>query len=109
VIEAAAANKCWVVFDSNTTLECFSNSLHVEIASSSMPPYVPPPPSQDCSNNPFEQQRDEVAREQFEADCQEQDKEEHLPSLSPEAEDEAADENVTEEEQGDSQENPDPE
>jgi hypothetical protein len=50
-----------------------------------------------------------VAREQFEADCQEQDKEEHLPSLSPEAEDEAADENVAEEKQVGSQENPDPE
>jgi hypothetical protein len=65
-----------------------------------MPPDVPPPPSQDRKDNPFQRQRNEVAQEQFEANCQEQDKEEHLPSLSPEAEDEAADENVVEEEQG---------
>ena len=109
VIEAAAANKYRVLFDNNITLECFSNSLRVESASSSVPPDVPPPPPQDHSDNPFEQQRAEAAREQFEADCQEQEEEEHLPSSSPEAEDEAGEENAAEEEQGGSQENPDPE
>ena len=41
VIEAAAANKYRVAFDNNITLECFSNSLRVESASSSVPPDVP--------------------------------------------------------------------
>jgi hypothetical protein len=31
------------LFDNNTALECFSNSLHVEGASSSTPPDTPPP------------------------------------------------------------------
>ncbi len=30
VLEAAAANKYWVIFNNNTTLECFSNSLHLK-------------------------------------------------------------------------------
>jgi hypothetical protein len=33
-----------------------------------VPPDVPPPSSQDRSKNPFVQQRDEVAWEQFDAD-----------------------------------------
>jgi hypothetical protein len=61
MIEAVAANKYWVIFDNNTTFECFSNSLSVESASASVPPDVPPPSSQDRSKNPFVQQRDEVA------------------------------------------------
>ncbi len=42
VIEASAANKYRVLFVNNITLECFSNSLHVESASSSVPPDFPP-------------------------------------------------------------------
>jgi hypothetical protein len=41
VIEAAAANKYRVAFDNNIALECFSNSLCVESASSSVPPDIP--------------------------------------------------------------------
>jgi hypothetical protein len=51
MLEAIAANKYRVLFNNYTTLECFSNSLHVEGASSSTPL------TQDHSNNPFEVQR----------------------------------------------------
>jgi hypothetical protein len=88
VIEAIAANKYWVQFKNNTTLECFSNSLCVEGASASTPPDIPPPPTQDHSNNPFEVQCQEDALQQFEADIQEQEEEEHLPTATPKGDEE---------------------
>jgi hypothetical protein len=53
---------------------------------------------------PFEQQHTEAAQEQFKADGREQEVEEHFPSSSIQAEDEAGEENAFEEEQGGSQE-----
>jgi len=48
-----------------------------------MPPEIPPPLTQDHSNKPFEVQCQEEALQQFEADIQEQEKEEHLPTTTP--------------------------
>ena len=88
VLEAIAMNKYQVLFDNSTTLECNSNSLLVEAASSSLPPDIPSPPTQDHSNKPLEVQCQEEAQQQIEADIQEQDEEEHLPTMTPKAEEE---------------------
>ncbi len=69
-------------------MECFSNSLCVEGASPSTPPDIPPPPAQDHRNNPFEVQCQEHALQQFEADIQEEEEEEHLPTATPEGDEE---------------------
>ena len=115
VIEATAANKYQVQFDNNMTLECFSNSLRVEGASASTPPDIPPPPTKYHSNNPFEVQCQEDALQQFEADIQEQEEEEHLPTATPEGDEELDTINEDVEQEQEDQvlpgaaENPDPE
>jgi hypothetical protein len=49
VLEAIATNNYWVLFDTNTTVECFSNSLCVKGAPSS----TPPPTFEVCSYQPW--------------------------------------------------------
>ena len=45
VVEAIDHMRYKVMFDSGAILQCYSNNLHVELLTASLPPNLPPPPS----------------------------------------------------------------
>jgi hypothetical protein len=85
VVRACERNKYEVSFDNNTTQECFSNGLRIERATASLPPDMPAPHVQAIPNNAHFSNIDREL-ELAANDTQELDEEEHLPDMSPEAE-----------------------